>query len=219
MKKKILIVEDDIDLNQTIVKYLNIKNIETKSIFDGEEAINIVYEEHFELILLDIKLPSCNGFEVAQRVREFSDIPIIFLTSLDSQKDIEKGFLSGGDDYIIKPFSLNELCLRIDAVYRRLYKNQTLIHIDESLVFNIKNLTLYKNNKEIHLKNKEAKLLALFLQRSNETLTKNEIFEYLYGYNEIANETSLRTFICRLRTILPKGKIETLKEIGYRYVG
>jgi len=218
MKRKILVVEDDIDLNQTIVKYLNMKEIETKSIFDGEEAINIVYEEHFELILLDIKLPSYNGFEVAKRIRDFSDVPIIFLTSLDEQNDIEKGFLSGGDDYIIKPFSLNELSLRIDAVYRRLYKNKALISISKTLYFDIKNLTLYKNNKEIHLKNKEAKLLALFLQKRDEVLTKNEIFEYLYDYNETPNETSLRTFICKLRTILPKGKIETLKEIGYKYV-
>lgn len=219
MKKKILLVEDDIDLNQTIVKYLTMKGLEVKSLFDGKEAIDVVYEEPFELIILDVKLPSCNGFEVAKKIREFSNIPIIFLTSLDSEKDIEEGFLSGADDYMTKPFSLNELYLRIDAVYRRLYKNQTRISIDESLVFDVNNLTLYKNNKEIHLKNKEAKLLALFLQRNNEILTKNEIFDHLYTYNEVPNETSLRTFICRLRSILPKGKIETLKEIGYQYVG
>ncbi len=218
MKKKILIVEDDVDLNQTIAKYLRRKDKECESVFDGEKAVESVYEKHFDMMILDIKLPLLNGFEVAKEVRKFSTIPIIFLTSLDRQKDIENGFLSGGDDYIVKPFSLNELSLRIDAICRRVYKNKKLIYIDDKLVFDTENLTLYKNNKEIHLKNKEAQLLSLFLQNENQILTKNKIFDTLYEYDEVANETSLRTFICNLRAILPKDKIKTIKDIGYKYV-
>ncbi len=222
MNRKVLIVEDDVDLNKTLSKFLSLKDIETFSVYDGEEAINTVYEKHFDLVILDIKLPKCNGFEVAKKIREFSSVPIIFLTSLDSQKDVEKGFLLGGDDYIIKPFSLNELYLRIDAIYKRLYKNKTCIKINNSeLLFNTKEFVLYdrKENKKIHLKNKEAKLLALFLQREGETVSKQDIFEYLYDFSETPNETSLRTFIYKLRTVLPKGSIETIKDTGYRYVG
>ncbi len=219
MKRKILIVEDDIDLNYTIAKYLKLKEIDTRSVFDGEEAISLVYENSFDVIILDIKLPSCNGFEVAKTIREFSEVPIVFLTSLDSQKDIEKGFLNGGDDYIIKPFSLNELYLRIDAICRRVYRNKSSIIIDKEFRFDTKNLILYKNSQEVHLKNKEAKLLALLLQRKNEIVSKEEIFQYLYPFSQKPNNTSLRTFICRLRAILPKDKIVTIKDIGYRYVG
>jgi len=222
MNRKVLIVEDDIDLNKAISKFLNLKNIETYSVYDGEEAVDKIYEKYFDLVILDIKLPKYNGFDVAKKIREFSDVPIIFLTSLDNEKDVEKGFLLGGDDYIVKPFSLNELYLRIDAIYKRLYKNKTCIKINNSeLVFNIKDFVLMdlKTDKQIHLKNKEAKLLALFLQREGEVVSKQEIFDYLYDFSETPNETSLRTFIYRLRTVLPKGSIETVKDIGYRYVG
>ncbi len=218
MKKSILVVEDDIDLNYSIAKYLKRKGLEVTTIFDGQDAVDEVYEKDFDIMILDIKLPTLNGFEVAKKVREFSSVPIIFLTSLNSQKDIEKGFLTGADDYITKPFSLKELYLRIEAIYRRLYGNKEIIKIDENLTFETANLMLFKNGESIHLKRKEAKLLAFFLQRKGEILTKEEIFNKIYDYHESPNESSLRTFIYRLRSILPRGKIETIKDIGYRYV-
>jgi DNA-binding response OmpR family regulator len=105
---KVLVVEDDIDLNETIKEYLE-NFYEVISVFDGEEALNKAYEIKPDIIILDVKLPKKNGFEVAKEIRKFSNVPILFLTSLDSEKDVEKGFLSGGDDYIKKPFSLKEL--------------------------------------------------------------------------------------------------------------
>ena len=99
MKRKILIVEDDIDLNETIREFLeNFYNVD--SVKDGEEALNKAYEKNYDVIILDVKLPKIDGFSVAKEIRKFSKTPIIFLTSLDSEKDVEKGFLSGGDDYI-----------------------------------------------------------------------------------------------------------------------
>ena len=109
----ILLVEDDISLNETIKEFLEFSGYEVRSVFDGEEAINEAYEKKYQIIILDVKLPKKNGFEVAKEIRSFSEVPIIFLTSLDSQKDIEKGFLSGADDYLTKPFSLKELKFRI----------------------------------------------------------------------------------------------------------
>ena len=102
---KILVVEDDKSLNESIVDFLEFSNFKTISVFDGEEAVIKSYENSFDIIILDIKLPKLNGFQVATKIREFSNIPIIFLTSLDDEKDIEKGFISGGDDYLTKPFS------------------------------------------------------------------------------------------------------------------
>ena len=217
--KSILIVEDDRDLNSTVTKFLKIKSFQCESAYDGEVALSMVYENRYDLILLDVKLPSMDGFKVAQEVRSFSTIPIIFLTSLSSQDDIEKGFLKGGDDYLVKPFSLNELYLRINAVLKRMYKNETLITISPNIYFNSDINTLFKNAISIHLTQKEMQLLSLFLQNPNKIFKREEIFEHLYDYNDAPSTASLRVFINTLRKIIGKEKIETIKNIGYRYVG
>jgi len=211
---KLLLVEDDFDLNETIKDYLE-QFYEIESAFDGENALNNVYEKKFDLIILDVKLPKINGFEVAKEIRKFKNTPIIFLTSLDSEKDVENGFLSGGDDYIKKPFSLKELKLRIDALLKRVYGD--LIFKFDNFEFDLNSLTLKKDNKEIYLKPKVAELLKLFIQNKNKVLNKDEILDYLYGMNE-ANENSLRTFINNLRNILGKEKIKTIKNLGYKFV-
>ena len=213
---KLLIVEDDKDLNDTLSDFLG-EFYEVKSLFDGEEAINQVYENHFDLIILDVKLPKLNGFEVAKEIRKFKTTPIIFLTSLDREKDIEKGFLSGADDYIKKPFSLKELKFRIDAILKRVYQNQEKININ-GYIFDTKNLELFKDNQKIHLKTKELKLLTLFLKNPNQVLSKEEIFKEIYNFDEVYNENSLRTFIRSLRAVLGGEVIETIKGVGYKFV-
>jgi len=217
MKTDVLLVEDDIDLNSTIVKFLTLKGFAVDSVFDGQDAIEKIYEKQYSIILLDVKLPVYDGFEVAKKVREFSTVPIIFLTSLNSQNDIEKGFVSGADDYITKPFSLNELYLRINAIVKRLYHNEEKIIISKNIYFNPKDLILYIDNKAVELTVKETKLLALFLQNPNKVLTKDEIFDYLYEYDQLPNEASLRVFINKLRNLIGKEKIHTIKGVGYKY--
>ena len=218
MKKKILITEDDNDLNSTISKFLALKDFEVKSVYDGQSAVDKVYEEHFDIILLDIKLPFINGYDVAKNIREFSDVAIIFLTSLDSQKDIEQGFLSGGDDYITKPFSLNELLLRINAILRRTFENKEKIQITDEIYFDTIKSSLFKNQEPVKLTAKEIKLLQLFLKNKNSVLTRETIFNDIYDYEEKPNEASLRVFINKLRHLIGKDKIQTVKNIGYKYV-
>ena len=218
MKRKILIVEDDIDLNETIREFLeNFYNVD--SVKDGEEALNKAYEKNYDVIILDIKLPKIDGFSVAKEIRKFSKIPIIFLTSLDSEKDVEEGFLSGGDDYIRKPFSLKELKLRIDAVFRRMYGNNEKIDLGDGYVFDVRNKQLLKNGEVVHIKAKVARLLDLFIRHKGEVLSKEKIFDEIYDFDETPNVDSLRTFIKTLRNILGNDKIETIKEVGYRFVG
>jgi DNA-binding response OmpR family regulator len=215
---KILLVEDDIDLNETIREFLeNFYNVD--SVKDGEEALNKAYEKNYDVIILDVKLPKIDGFSVAKEIRKFSKTPIIFLTSLDSEKDVEEGFLSGGDDYIRKPFSLKELKLRIDAVFRRMYGNNEKIDLGDGFVFDVRNKQLLKNEEVVHLKAKVAKLLDLFIRHKGEILSKEKIFDEIYDFDETPNVDSLRTFIKTLRNILGNEKIETIKEVGYRFVG
>jgi len=215
---KILLVEDDFDLNETLKEYLE-DFYEIKAAFDGEEALAMAYEEPFDVIVLDIKLPKKNGFEVAKEIRKFKNTPIIFLTSLDSEKDVEEGFLSGGDDYIKKPFSLKELKLRIDAILKRVYGDKKEIKLQNGYIFDLDSLELRKDDEIIHLKPKIGELLKFFIQNRNRVLSKEEIFDYLYRYGEEPNEMSLRTFVNRLRNILGKESIKTVKGIGYKFVG
>ncbi len=217
--KKILVVEDDKDLSSTIIKFLKLKDFACDAVYDGEEALYKVYENHYDLILLDIKLPSLNGLQAAKEMRKSSHVPIIFLTSLSSQKDIENGFMHGGDDYLSKPFSLNELYLRINAILRRVYKNENIISICDTIHFNTETSLLIKDEKPVHLTSKELRLLELFLQNPNKTFDRRTIFELLYDYNQEPSEASLRVFINTLRKIIGKEKIETVKNIGYKYVG
>ncbi len=216
--KKILTIEDDRDLNSTITKFLKMKSFECESAYDGEEALSIVYENKYDLILLDVKLPSMDGFRVAKEIRSFSNIPIVFLTSLSGEENIVKGFSNGGDDYLVKPFSLNELHSRINAVLRRVYKNETLIIIDSNTYFNTDTKMLLKDEKNIHLTQKEMSLLVLFLENPNKIFSQDEIFQHLYDYGDEPNAASLRVFINSLRKMIGKEKIETIKNIGYRYV-
>jgi len=218
MHRKILLVEDDRELNETILDFLQLSGFDVESVFDGEEAINLAYEKSFDLILLDVKLPLVNGFDVAKEIRKTSNVPIIFITSLDAQIDVEKGFLSGADDYIKKPFALKELKLRIDAILRRMYGNSKVVNLGDDLTFNIESLELFKDGKKIHLKRKVAMLLNLFLQNRGKILTKDEIFKSLYEFNETPNESSLRTFIANLRSAIGSEKIETIKDVGYKFV-
>ena len=217
--KKILIAEDDRDLNHTIARFLTMRNFACISLYDGQEAIDRVYEESFDLLILDVKLPSRDGFHVAREIRSFSNIPIIFLTSLSSQENIERGFIQGGDDYITKPFSLNELYLRIKAILKRVYNNETIISISPDIYFCLETDTLYKQKKPVHLTQKELALLKLFLQNPNRIFSKDEIFSSIYTYDEEPNDASLRVFVNALRKIIGKEKIETIKNVGYRYIG
>ncbi|WP_297441033.1 response regulator transcription factor [Sulfurimonas sp.] len=217
--KKVLVVEDDIDLNTTVTKYLTMKGYACLSVYEGKRAVEKVYEETFDIVILDVKLPNQDGFCVAQEIRKNSNIPIIFLTSLNSQKDVERGFLSGGDDYITKPFSLAELFMRVEAVLRRVYQNNSILIMDDQHTFDTQSLTLYKNGIPVHLTEKETLLLSFFLQNKNNILSRREIFDKLYDFSAEPSDASLRVFINSLRKKIGKEKIETIKNLGYRYVG
>jgi DNA-binding response OmpR family regulator len=212
-------VEDDISLNETLKEFLELNGFEVTGVLDGEHAVGEAYEKSFDLILLDVKLPGKNGFEVAKEIRGFTDVPVIFITSLDGEKDVEKGFLSGGDDYIRKPFSLKELKFRIDAIMKRIYGGSDKIDLGDGFVFDVVNMELLKDGEPVHLKTKVARLLNLFIKHRGEVLSKDKIFSEIYDYEETPNEASLRTFVKTLRNILGNDKIKTVKEVGYKFVG
>jgi len=214
------LLEDDLELSNTVTSYLQRKNFKVIQSFDPLDAKEKIYEHRFDILLIDIKIPFQNGFEFLKELRkEKNDTPAIFITSLHTAEDATRGFESGCDDYIRKPFALKELLSRMEAVIKRYYKtHQSVIEIDEKISFDYTNNILLKNGEKIPLKPKEVALLKLFLRNKNQIVTKKRIFEHLWEYDEEPNEGSLRAFVSGLRKHLGKKRIETVKEVGYRFV-
>jgi len=220
MSTKILLLEDDIQLNETVKQFLELKGYEVHEAYDGLKAEEIVYEKHIDLMLLDVKVPHISGFEFLKNIRDSGkEIPAIFITSLNSVEDVEKGFALGCDDYIRKPFALKELLVRVESLLKRSFgTHEDKVDLGEGLAFDIKELSLTKNNEKIPLKTKELKLLALFLQHPNMLLEYEKINETLWEYEEEPSSGSLRTYVKNIRAFIGKEKVETIKNIGYRFV-
>ncbi len=220
MRQTILLLEDDLQLSDTIKQFLTIKGYDVVCAYDGYDAQELMYEKHIDLMLLDVKVPRLNGFEFLKEFRkERNETPAIFITSLNSVEDVEKGFMIGCDDYIRKPFALKELLVRVESLLKRSFgTHERTIELFDGFVFDLKKLILNKNTQKIPLKTKELKLLALFLQHRGDLLRYDKIYQALWEYDEEPSSGSLRAYIKRLRAVLGRDSIETVKNIGYRFV-
>jgi len=219
MKSKILLLEDDYNLSETISEYFEEQGFEIVCVFDGEEAFFKAYEESFDLYLFDVNVPKKSGFEVLKELRDDGKTtPAIFITSLNSMNSLEEGFLSGCDDYIRKPFELKELLLRVQVLIKREFpKKNEIIQITPNITFNSISNELKYDCELIKLNLKEIKLLKLFLQNPNELLSHDRIYDFVWDYDEEHSDNSLRTYIKNLRKILGKDKIVSLKKLGYKF--
>lgn len=220
MKKKLLLLENDLALNETIVDYFESLGFSVTPVYDGNSAQEAIYENNFDLLLLDVNVPDINGFEILKTLRdEGSTTPAIFITSLNSMRDLESGYDSGCDDYIRKPFALKELKLRVETILKRgfFHNRGDKIEIDANIYYDTKNDMLTINGKETQLNNKDAKLLKLFLQNKETLVTHETINATLWEYGEEISESALRTYIKNLRKYLGKEKIVSIKKLGYRF--
>ena len=219
MKSKILLLEDDLNLNETVSDYFDENGFDIVSAYDGDEALSLIYENNFDLLLLDVNVPNKNGFEVLKEIRnQKKTVPAIFITSLNSMDSLEEGYISGCDDYIRKPFELRELLFRVQTILKREFSQKSdVINITDDITFNsISNELKYKD-EEVKLNLKELKLLKFFLQHPNELLVHDRIYDHVWDYDEEYSDNSLRTYIKNLRKILGKDKIVSLKKLGYRF--
>ena len=219
MKSKILLLEDDLNLSETVCEYFEEQGFDVICVYDGDDAISAIYENSFDLLLLDVNVPNKNGFEVLKEIRkEKNSVPAIFTTSLNSMDSLEEGYLSGCDDYIRKPFELKELLFRAQTILKREFSSKNdLINITPEITFNSISNELKQNDEEIKLNLKELKLLKFFLQHPNELLIHDRIYDYVWDYDEEYSDNSLRTYIKNLRKILGKDKIVSHKKLGYRF--
>lgn len=218
---RILLVEDDEILLDLISEYLSENGYDVTTSNNAKDALDLAYEQNFDLLILDVKLPKGDGFSLLSSLRELGvSAPSIFTTSLNTIDDLEKGYKSGCDDYLKKPFELKELLIRIQALLKRNFShnNDELVVISNELSFHPQSKILSKNGEKISIPSKESDLLALFLQNKGKILTKDEIFNKIWSFDEEPSELSLRVYIKNLRQILGKDAILNRRGDGYIYV-
>ncbi len=219
-KTSLLLLEDDTNLSETVCEFLESKGYHVTPVYDGEAAEELIYEHQYDLFLLDVNVPSLNGFQLLKRIRhENNTTPAIFLTSLNAIEDLEHGYESGCDDYLRKPFVLKELLFRIETILKRefFHTQSPKICIDEGIEYDPLNNQLLVNQKAAQLQNKEAKLLKLFLQKKNEIISHEMIMAHLWEYDEQGSDDTLRTYIKNLRKIMGKDRIVSIKKLGYKF--
>jgi two-component system, OmpR family, response regulator len=225
-KTKILLVEDDENMGYLVKDYLEMTGYEVQLITDGAAVMPVFEREKFQLCLLDVMLPQKDGFSIATEIRSLDPtIPIVFLTAKNVKEDRLRGFRIGADDYITKPFSIEELHLRIEAILKRTFATPTrademhLIKFGNS-VLNTTNQTLNTEGIETQLTFRELKLLQLFYQHKNKLLEKDFILKSVWGDDVIIVGRSVDVFVSRLRKLLkdnPSVKFTNVHSVGYRF--
>ena len=221
---KVLIVEDDPNLGQILSEYLNLKGLETTLCEDGEEGLHAYNRGAFDLCILDIMMPKKDGFTLAQDIRnKDKTIPIIFLTAKSMKEDTIKGLKIGADDYMTKPFSMEELLLRIQAVMRRTGNNNDQQQATElkvgKFIFDTNKQQLVENGEITKLTTKEAGLLRMLVLNKNKTLSRSIALNNVWGDDSYFNARSMDVYITKLRKLL-KGddsiKIQTVHGEGFK---
>lgn len=221
MPKKILVLEDDMNLSEIVQEFLLDCGYDVDLVGDAEAALDLAYEKHYDLWILDVKVPLGDGFSLLKELREAGKAtPAIFLTSLNTADDLKEGFEAGCDDYIKKPFELTELKLRVENILKRdfAHKNEDFEELGSGLKFALNSHILYKNDKALTLPGKETRLLILLLQHKNAFVSVERIFDELWEYGEEPSEMSLRAYVKNLRKLLGKDSIINQRGRGYCYV-
>lgn len=215
MAYRILLLEDDKLFNETLQDFLDEEGYELSCAMDPYSALDIAYEQNFDLYLFDVNLPYESGFDLLKKLRESGDTtPTIFITSRDDKDSLREGFESGADDYIKKPVDLDELLLRIEAVLRRLTRTERVTIGD--YILDIKNAKLTLNSEEVELSKKAISLLTLFIASQGEIVSSIEIKERLWTTSQEASDGSIRVYITQIKKIFPES-IENIRGVGYRF--
>ena len=202
---RILFVEDDRNLSTVVKDFLTDAGYGVHHAQDGKAALEAYEEGAFNLLVLDVMLPRMDGFTLAEKIREIDqDVPLIFLTARALEGDRIKGFRLGADDYIVKPFSLEELGLRIEALMKRCYPHRDedeIYHIGDFL-FDYPNLKLFYGDQERQLTRKEADLLRVLVENKNKLLLRETALKAVWGSDDYFLGRSMDVFIARLRKYL-----------------
>lgn len=222
-KIKIILAEDEPALAQIIKESLETRNFQVILCKDGEEAFSEFLKNKPEILVLDVMMPKKDGFTLAQEIRKIDKkIPIIFLTAKSQTQDVVDGFHFGGNDYLKKPFSMEELIVRIHALWGRISIDNKEENLSiGSYVFNLTKQTLNHSETQISLTHREASLLHLLIENQNEILDRSIILKKIWGDDDFFNGRSMDVFITKLRKKLsldPNIQIINIRNQGYKLI-
>lgn len=219
---KILIVEDDKELNKTVCSFLNHSGYEAIGCLNANEAYDALYENMFDLIVSDIMMPGIDGFEFARNVRELNeDIPILFMTARDDIASKQRGFRIGVDDYMVKPIDLDELFLRIGALLRRAKIASSRKLEVGNFVMDADEHTAYLNDEEISLTNREFSILYKLLSYPKKTFTRQQLMDEFWDADTETAPRAVDVYMTKLRQKLSDCdafEIKTVHGLGYKAV-
>ena len=228
---KVLVVDDERAIVKGIAFSIQNDGNEVDCAYDGEEALNMIRSNEYDIILLDVMLPKMDGFEVCRRVREFSKVPIIMLTARNDDTDKISGLTHGADDYVTKPFNIMEIKARIDAILRRTAsRNEPVVKGDET-VLNISDMRLERTNKrlfiagrEINITVKEFEVLDLLASNPGKVYSREKLLELIWGLGYPGGSRTVDVHVRRLREKIEEEPsepkyVQTKWGVGYYFHG
>lgn len=224
---RILLVEDEENIRNIVKLNLDLEGYEVVDTDNGKEALRYFREQHFDLLVLDVMLPEMNGYDICEQVRLTDpSVPIIFLTAKDGAQDRIMGLKKGADDYLTKPFTLEELLLRIQNLMKR--SNKQVAEEIETFTFgdnvvNFSNFEAKGNNGAFMLTKKEAMLLKLLVERKNEVVSRNQILQFVWGYDVFPSTRTIDNFILNFRKYFETDPHNptyflSIRGVGYKFV-
>ena len=219
---KILIVEDDRDLNKTICSYLMRNGFETIGCLDADDAYDKIYDHHFDLIISDIMMPNVDGFEFVETIRGINQgIPILFMSARDDIFSKQRGYLLGIDDYMVKPINLDELLLKIGALLRRTKISSSKQLTVGNLTLNLEERTAVLKNEEIPMTVREFNLLYKLLSHPKKTFTRSQLMNEFWDADTMSSSRTVDVYITKLRdkfSPCDDFEIVTVHGLGYKAV-
>ncbi len=222
-KKRILVIDDDVNICDLIRLYLEKEGYEVKTIYSGEKAVSGFSEFAPDLVILDLMLPGMDGLDVCRQIRKISSIPVIMLTAKGETFDKVLGLELGADDYVVKPFEPKELVARIKAVLRRYDSRtgETREVVYPNLVVNITDYTLKINGKEVEMPPKELELLYFLASNPNRVFTRDQLLEQVWGFDFFGDSRTVDVHVKRIRGKLGQSRynwqLKTVWGVGYKF--
>ena len=230
MEKRILLADDDIDFGTTLKQYLELNKFEVFWAKDGVEAFDLLKMHSFDICIVDVMMPKLDGFSLSKKIsKKFPATPFLFLTERKNKPDRIKGLSIGADDYISKPFEVEELILRINNIIKRTKQQQT-INIEEEVfetlqigkyLLDVKNLSLTIENHTFKITEKEAKLIVYLYKNKNSLIPRDDILDNVWGQSNFFSGRSMDVFISRVRKHFKDDKnisINSVRGVGLEFV-
>lgn len=237
----ILVAEDEEDIRNMIEEQLVMEGYEVRKAADGYEALQLIKNEHIDLALLDVMMPKLDGFSVLRKIRDTSEMPVIFVTARGEEMDKVSGLSMGADDYLVKPFGMAELSARVAVQCRHISKQSSMNRFESNskvsqinqtkqrclncgdLTLDIDRGTVSKCKKELNLNAKEYLLLRYFLENKGRVLTKRQIYQAVWGDDYLYDDNTIMVHLSRLRNKIEDNPKEpkyliTMKGIGYKLI-